>query len=339
MKSLTPPRHVDCLLRVFVRASLAASLVAALTACHSPAAEPDAPGQTTLIKTLNPQEFPELAPGKKIWTPSNNDEWAYDGALVGRWLFAASAPGRALIRCEIDPASGAPEFRQAWPIEATDTESGGVWLHVRRPSGKGPLLYVFFSTHHETSLLCYEVNAASGELALLGKSDQKMFPASDVGGGYGYPAFVWSPDGQRLYYVGVRKILTYTFADDGLPKAEGPALECRNPGSNKFRGRGHALFSPDGRQLYLLTEKPAEADGAWWQIDTYACDPASGALSYAATLDLPALAQECAELLAFSPDATRLLVIDEKPASLCTLGATRRRARCRFWPASSPTPA
>ena len=300
-------------LRTGLRALLAlvVSGWASLTVCV--AGEATAPKLCVLVKTFTSRDLPATEPGKSVWEPANGDKWAYDIVVHGKWVYAASAPARQLLRFECDPATGNMALKEAVPIEATDKESGGATLHVRRLPDGTALLYVFFSTHHESSLLCYAVDSKTGALALKAKGDLTIFPNNDVGGGYGYPAFVWSPDPSRLYYVGVKKIVWYTFRDDGLPVMEGKGIACTNPGKSG-RGRGHAVLSLDGRQLYVLTEKMAPVGTTFWQADTYGCDPKSGGLTYSSSMDLPNLPQECSEFMGFTPDGNLLYVLDERAA-------------------------
>ena len=317
MKASTPMRRA-------VGRIAAATAIGLTGGVLLPAAEkPTAPKTVTRVRTFTAKDLPSSEAGKSAWEPANGDKWAYDIALHGRWVYAASAPARSLIRFQLDPATGDLAYKGAIPIEAKDKESGGAVLHVRRLPG-GELLYVFFSTHHETSLLCYAVNDKTGGLALRGKGDLRIFPNNDVGGGYGYPAFVWSPDQARLYYVGVKKIVWYTFKDDGIPAREGKGIACTNPGK-AGRGRGHAALSPDGRHLYTLVEKMVPAGTVFWQADVYDCDPKTGKLTFNSTLDLPDLPRECAEIMGFGPDDKVLYVIDER--AKCSYALRRDAAR------------
>ncbi|MBM4038680.1 MAG: lactonase family protein [Planctomycetes bacterium] len=289
------------------------SLALAAAAGTALAGQATAPNGTTLVKHLMGKDLSGAQPGQSVWEPANGDKWAYDVALLGKWVYAASAPARQLLRFECDPATGNLALKEAIPIEAKDRESGGVTLHIRQFPDNSAMLYVFFSTHQESSLLCYAVDAKTGALALRGKGDLKVFPNNDAGGGYGYPAFVWSPCQSRLYYVGVKKIFCYTFQDDGLPVMEGKGIACTNPGKSG-RGRGHAVFSPDGLQLYILTEKMEPAGTTFWQADTYDCDPKTGGLTCNSAFDLPNLPQECCEFMGFTPDGKLLYILDERAA-------------------------
>ena len=318
-------------------AALALVLSHVLAVGVSVAGEPTAPNSAVLVKTFTSKDLPATEPGKSVWEPANADKWAYDIAVYGKWVYAASAPARSLVRFERDPATGSMEYKEATPIEAKDKESGGATLRIRSLPDGNTLLYVFFSTHHESSLLCYAVDNKTGALAPKGKGDLSIFPNNDVGGGYGYPAFVWSPDQNRLYYVGVKKIVWYTFKEDGIPVMEGKGIACTNPGK-AGRGRGHAVLSPDGRRLYVLTEKMAPAGTVFWQVDTYDCDPKTGNLTYHAAMDLPNLPQECSEFMSFSLDGRLLYALDERGVCYYALARDAERGTLSILATGKPDP-
>ncbi|MCY3022780.1 MAG: hypothetical protein NTW87_27695 [Planctomycetota bacterium] len=312
-------------------------LMAGSVAGVAAAGEATAPKTTTLVKAFAGKDLPAGEAGKSAWEPANTDKWAYDIAVEGKWVYAVSAPARRLVRFERDPATGSMEYKEAIPFEAKDKESGGASLHVRRLPDGTALLYVFFSTHHESSLLCYAVDGKTGALAVKGKGDLSIFPNNDVGDGYGYPAFVWSPDQNRLYYVGVKKIVWYTFKEDGIPLMEGKGIACTNPGKSG-RGRGHALLSPDGKYLYAMIEKMVPAGTVFWQADTYNCDPKTGGLTFNSTLDLPNLPQECTEFMGFSPGAKLLCVIDERAACYYALARDGEKGTLSILTSGKPDP-
>jgi hypothetical protein len=117
---------------------------------------------------------------------------------------------------------------------------------------------------------------------------------------------------------------------------EGKGIVCRNPASNAARGRGHAALSPDGRQLYVLTEKMTPADTTFWQVDTYDCDPKTGEPTFAAALDLPNLPKECSELVGFLPDGKLLFAIDERAACYYALGRDAGKGTLSILTAGKP---
>jgi len=318
-------------------AVLALLVCSVLAAGISVAGELAALKSATLVKAFTSKDFPAPEPGKDVWAPANADKWAYDIVVEGKWVYAVSAPARNVVRFERDPSTASLEFKEAIPIESKDKESGGATLHVRHAPGGGALLYVFFSTHHETSLLCYALDDKTGTLTLKGKGDLSIFPNADVGAGYGYPVSVWSPDQNRLYYVGVKKAVWYTFKEDGVPVMEGKGIVCTNPGK-EGRGRGHAVLSLDGRRLYILTEKMVPAGTTFWQVDTYDCDSRTGDLTYSSALDLPNLPRECAELLGFTPDGKLLYVIDERAVCYCALGCDVEKGTLSVLSSGKPDP-
>jgi hypothetical protein len=292
-----------------------AGLLAASQTCLAAGKDTPPPASlksATLVKDFAPADMPSSQPDRSEWESGIPDKWAYDIACRGNAVYAVSAPARRLVR--FDLSTGTMQFKEAIHLRMHDKESGAVTLHIRTLADGSALLYVFFSTHHETSLLCFAVDAKTGGLTLKGQGDLSIFPTDDVGGGYGYPATVWSPDQNRLYYVGVKKILCYTFDATGLPVLDGKGIAATNPGKSN-RGRGHAIMSPDGRQLYVMVEKMEPAGKVFWQADTYDCDPKAGGLTFNSALDLPALpADACNEFLGFAPDGKTLYLVDESAA-------------------------
>jgi len=142
--------------------------------------------------------------------------------------------------------------------------------------------------------------------------------------------------------------LVKAFTSKDLPAAEPgksawePAnadkgIACTNPGK-AGRGRGHAVLSLDGRQLYILTEKMAPAGTVFWQVDTYDCDPKTGNLTCKAALDLPNLPQECSEFMSFTPDGKVLYALDERGVCYYALGRDAEKGTLSILTTGKPDP-
>jgi hypothetical protein len=298
-------------------------LVSSVAGACWAAGQSTAPRSATLVKEFMPKDLPSTQPGRSAWEPAQGG--ADDIACHGNAVYAVSGPARCLVR--FDHSAGSMDFKDgiALDCDPSDKEAGRATLHIRALADGSTLVYVFFVTHHQRPLLCFAVDRKTGVLTLKGKTDDRVRAFANSDPGCDCPADAWSPDQNRLYYIGVKKIAWYTFdTTSGLPVQEAKEITCTNPGKAS-RGR-HAILSPDGKQLYAMVEKAAPAGNVFWQVDTYDCDPTTGNLTFNSALDLPDLPRgTCNEFMGFAPDGKRLYLIDEGAA--CHYSLARELAK------------